>query len=236
MKIKGLQKFTLIDYPQKLACTIFIAGCNFFCPFCHNSELVCPEKIEQIREIPEQEIFDFLKQRKKFLEGVCITGGEPTLNKEIIDFVQKIKKLGYSVKIDTNGSNPTVIESLLKRGLIDYVAMDIKAPKNRYLEITRSGIGENVGDLIEQSIALLRNSNIDFEFRTTVVPELLNKEDILEIAKWIKGSRRYYLQNFIGAKTVDPYFESVKPYPDDYLVEIRNSIAPFFEVCEIRNI
>lgn len=236
MKIKGLQKFTLIDYPQKLACTIFIAGCNFFCPFCHNSELVCPEKIEENREIPEQEIFDFLKQRKKFLEGVCITGGEPTLNKEIIDFVQKIKKLGYLVKIDTNGSNPKIIESLLKRGLVDYIAMDVKAPKNRYLEITRSSIGENVSDLIEQSMVLLRNSDIDFEFRTTIVPELLNKEDILEIAKWIKGSKRYYIQNFIGSKTVDPYFENVKSYPDDYLVEIRNSIAPFFEVCEIRNI
>jgi pyruvate formate lyase activating enzyme len=236
MKIKALQKFTLIDFPHKLACTVFLAGCNFFCPFCHNPELVCPEKIDENKEISLEEFFDFLKQRKNFLEGVCITGGEPTLSKEIVDFVKKIKKLGYSVKIDTNGSNPEIIDYLLKNHLVDYIAMDVKAPKDRYPEITRSVLGENVSDLVEQSMALLKNSDIDFEFRTTIVPELLNKEDILEIAKWIKGSRRYYIQNFIGSKTVDPYFENVKSYPDSYLVEIRNSIAPFFEVCEIRNI
>jgi len=232
MRIKGLQKFTLIDYPGKLACTIFTAGCNFLCPFCHNSELVCEKEIGNIKDISEQEIFAFLEERKGFLDGVCITGGEPTINKEIIDFIQKIKDIGYLVKLDTNGSNPKILEKLLKRNSVDYVAMDIKAPRGRYSEIVCRDIDE---ETIDKSINLLKNSTIDFEFRTTVVPELLDKKDILEITNWIRGSKKYYLQKFIGHKTIDPRFENVKEYSDDYLIEIRNSISPFFEICEIRN-
>jgi len=233
MKIGGIQKFTLVDYPRKLGCTIFTAGCNFLCPFCHNSELVVPEKIKQLKLIPEEEVFSFLKERKKYLEGVCITGGEPTIHEDLPDFIKKIKEIGYLVKLDTNGSNPAMLQELIMARLINYVAMDLKAPKERYPEV----VGREIDvSLIEESVKLLLNSNIDYEFRTTLVPNLLSKEDILKIAQWIKGAKKYYLQQFSGRKTIDPEFEKLKPYPDEYLLEIQKAISPLFETCQVRNL
>jgi len=233
MEIGGLQKVTLIDYPGKIACTVFVVGCNFRCPFCYSSELVIPEKIENQPRIKEADFFDFLKERQGLLEGVVICGGEPTINKDLPAFIKKIKKYNYLVKLDTNGSNPSMLAKLIKAKLIDYVAMDIKAPQKKYCEA--AGRKVNVLD-IEKSINILKNSKIEYEFRTTVVPGLLEKKDIIEIAKWIGPGGKYFLQNFRPEKTLNPAFEKIRPYKDDYLLEIKKAIEPFFDICKIRGI
>ena len=231
MQICGLQKLTLIDFPGCLAATVFLCGCNFRCPWCYSRELVLPEEIKKQPEISEKELFSFLKERKRLLEGVVICGGEPTIHKELPGLVKKIKKLGYLVKLDTNGSNPKMIKKLIEDKLIDYVAMDVKLPKNKYPKIFKGGVKiEN----IEESIKILKEGKIDYEFRTTVVPTILDKEDIIKIAKWLSPAKKYYLQNFRAEKTIDPKFEKIKPYPDKYLLEIQKTVAPFFEICEVR--
>jgi len=231
MKIGGLQKLTLIDYPGRLAATIFLCGCNFHCPWCYSSELVLPEKIKNQPKISEKEFFDFLKERKTLLEGLVLCGGEPTYHKELPDLIKKIKKLGFLVKLDTNGSNPKMIKKLIDNKLIDYVAMDVKLPKERYPKI----YGKRVKiKNIEESIKILKEGKIDGEFRTTIVPKILQKEDILKIARWISPAKKYFLQNFRPEKTVDPKFEKIKPYPQEYLLEIQKAISPFFEICQIR--
>lgn len=242
MEIGGLQKLTLIDYPGKLACTVFLLGCNFKCPWCYSAELVLPEKIEKQQIIPEKYFFDFLKERKELLDGVVICGGEPTIQTELVDFIKKIKKLGYFVKLDTNGSNPNLLESLIKQKLIDYVAVDIKAPKEKYLQmagISQEGLGGNffkgkMLEYLEKSIKILKAGEIDYEFRTTIVPNVLEKKDILEIARWIGPAKKYFLQSFRPEKTIDPKFENITPYPEEYLLDIKEAISPFFEQCQIR--
>lgn len=235
MKIGGLQKLTLIDYPDKLACTVFLCGCNFRCPSCYSSELVLPEKQEKLPEVSEKSFFDFLKERKGQLEGVTICGGEPTINPELPRFCKAIKRLGYKVKLDTNGSHPQVLKDLIEKSLVDYVAMDVKAPKRKYPKVI--GFQECTANYllnnIEKSIELLKKSNIDYEFRTTATP-LLRKDDILKIAQWLKPAKRYVLQNFRPEKTVDPSFENRKPRPDEFLLAIQKAIAPFFDICQVR--
>ena len=165
------------------------------------------------------------------LEGIVICGGEPTIHNDLPNFIKKIKRLGYLVKLDTNGSNPKILKSLIDKKLIDYVAMDIKAPKEKYAKVTGKKINfKNV----EESIKILKESEIDYEFRTTIVPGLLKKEDVLKIVHWISPTKKYFLQNFRAEKTIDSKFEKVKPYPTKYLLEIKKAISPFFEVCQIR--
>jgi len=236
MKIGGLQKLTLIDFPGHLAATVFLMGCNFRCPFCYSSELVLPERIKNQPTISQKEFFSFLKQRKGLLEGVVICGGEPTINKNLPVFVKKIKKLGYLIKLDTNGSNPKILKHLIGRKLIDYVAMDIKAPKEKYTQVigTSGARKANVLKKVEKSINILKESGIEYEFRTTVVPGLLGKKDILKIAHWIKPAKKYYLQNFKGEKTIDLGFENLRPYSEEYLLEIQQAVSPFFDTCQVR--
>lgn len=231
MLIGGLQKLTLIDYPGKLACTVFLAGCDFRCPWCYSPEVVLPERIVEQAKISEREFFNFLKSKKGLLEGVVICGGEPCLNKELPEFAENIKKLNYSVKLDTNGSFPEMLRHLVNEKLIDYVAMDIKAPKEKYELLTGRKI--NIKN-IEKSVAILLEGKIDCEFRTTVIPGLLKKQDIIKIAKWISGAKKYYLQNFRPEKTLNSEFEKLKPYSSRYLLGIQKAISPFFEVCQIR--
>ena len=231
MQIGGLQKITLIDYPGRIAATVFLIGCDFKCPWCYSSELVLPEKIKKQPKISEKEFFKFLKERKALLEGATICGGEPSINKDLPQFCKKIKKAGYLVKLDTNGSNPKMLKKLIDEKLIDYVAMDIKLPREKYQKILGRKI--KIED-IEKSVKILKEGKVDYEFRTTVVPTILTKEDILKIAKWISGAKRYYLQNFRPEKTIDPKFEKIKPYPQEYLLEIQKAISPFFEVCQVR--
>jgi len=232
MQIGGLQKLTLIDYPGRLAATVFLCGCNFHCRFCYNSELVLPQKIKIQPKISEKCFFDFLKSRQGLIEGICLTGGEPTINKDLPDFIKKIKKLKYLVKIDTNGSNPKMLKNLINKKLVDYIALDVKSPREKYNKICKKRV--NIKN-IERSIKLLQENKVEYEFRTTVTPSLLEKEDILKIARWISPAKKYYLQNFRPEKTIDPKFEKIKPYPQEYLLEIQRAIAPFFEICQVRS-
>ena len=192
MLIAGLNKTTLLDYPGHVAATIFTGACNFRCPFCHNAGLVLtPSSAEMYSE---EDVFSFLKKRRNVLQGVCITGGEPTLQVDLPDFILKVKELGYSVKLDTNGYKPEVLEDLLQAGLLDYVAMDIKNSPSKY-ELT-AGVGLEF-QKIQKSVELLKSSKINYEFRTTVIKEFHTLEDLCEIGKWIKGCPKYYLQQFV---------------------------------------
>ncbi len=203
MRIGGLQKTTLIDYPGKIAATVFLSGCNFRCPWCYNPELVLPEKIKKSPKISERDFFNFLEEKKGLLEGVVICGGEPTINEDLLKFCRKIKKLGFLVKLDTNGSNPKMLKKLLDNHSIDYVAMDVKTPlKNLH---------------IKKSVEILKQGKIDYEFRTTVVPTIHTKENIIQIAKKIAPARKYYLQNFRPEKTIDPKFKKIKPFSQKQL-------------------
>lgn len=195
MKIKGLQKTTLLDFPGKLACTVFTGGCNFRCPFCHNASLVL--HAGEMEEISEEAFFDYLNKRRGMLDGVCITGGEPTLCPDLENFIKKIKDIGLAVKLDTNGTAPTVLKRLLDSNLLDYVAMDIKNSKEKYA--LTSGIENLDINNIEESVNFLLSDSVDYEFRTTVVDVFHNTQDIEKIAMWIGGAKRYFLQNFVDS-------------------------------------
>lgn len=201
MNIHGLNKTTLLDYPGHVACTVFCGHCNFRCPFCHNADLVLNPSSQPC--IPEDEFFAFLQKRRNTLEGVCITGGEPTLQNDLTDFIRRIKEQGLLVKLDTNGYRPEILHNLMEENLIDYVAMDIKSSKEGYAR----AIGITNPDLaaVETSVSLLMKGNIPYEFRTTVVKELHSREDFLAIAEWIKGCRAYYLQPYTESEAVLHY-------------------------------
>lgn len=199
MRIQGLNKTTLLDYPEHVAATVFTGGCNFRCPFCHNAGLVLwPEAGEGIAE---EEVLGFLQKRKGLLQGVCITGGEPTLQPDLPAFIQKVKELGYLVKLDTNGYRPEVLRGLLEGKLLDYVAMDIKASKENYARA--AGVCNMDLSQIEESVALLKSSGIPYEFRTTVVKGIHCMAEFEEIGKWLAGSRAYYLQAYREDENVD---------------------------------
>lgn len=191
MILKGLQKTTLLDFPEKVACTVFTGGCNMRCPFCHNASLVISPS--ENSDISEKEFFEFLSKRKNILDGVCITGGEPLLQRDIEDFMKKIRDMGFALKLDTNGSYPDRLRSIIDKGLVDYVAMDIKNSKEKY-PLT-AGVDIDISK-ISESISLLLKDKIPFEFRTTVVKELHTPEDIVSISEWISGAKAYFLQSF----------------------------------------
>ena len=188
MIIKSINKTTLLDYPGKVAATIFLAGCNMNCSFCHNKDLI---RMDESNSISKIELFEFLEKRKNELDGVCITGGEPTLNSDLLSLIKDIKNLGYLVKLDTNGTNPDMVSYLINEKLVDYIAMDIKTSFEHYKEITNSN--NNVQDIIK-SVDIIRNSNVDHEFRTTVISDI-KLDDLVSIAKYISPSK-YYLQEF----------------------------------------
>jgi pyruvate formate lyase activating enzyme len=230
MLIGGIQTLTLIDYPGAIAATIFTLGCNFRCRFCHNPELVLMKK--DTASLKEEEVFEFLQSRKEFLDGVCITGGEPTIHKDLPEFIKKIKDLNLKVKLDTNGSNFTMLKDLIENKLIDYVAMDIKGPWEKYDKITNGKVDVSQ---IKKSAAYLLKNLVEYEFRSTILPSLHTKKDIIEIAQQIKGARKFYLQQFKPfAKMVDERFKSARPYKQKDLIKIKNKIKPWFEVCRIR--
>lgn len=192
MLISGLQKLTLLDYPGRVACTVFTGGCNFRCPFCHNAPLVLPEQLAQ--DTDEEQVLSFLKKRVGVLDGMAITGGEPLLHKDIGDFLAKVKALGYQIKLDTNGSFPELLMELVKAGLVDRVAMDIKNAPACYGET--AGVAGLDLAAIERSKDFLLSGAVDYEFRTTVVKGLHDEERLKEAARWISGAREYYLQQF----------------------------------------
>ena len=194
MLIKGLQKLTLLDYPTKTACTIFTGGCNFRCPFCHNASLVID--VNEGEKYETEEVLSFLKKRQGLLDGVCVTGGEPLLQKDIKEFLGNIKSMGYAVKLDTNGYSPDRLIDIVEEKLVDYVAMDIKNCKEKYSLTT--GIDIDISK-IEKSVDFIMNCGIDYEFRTTVVKEYHTLSDIESIAKWISGAKGYFLQSFVDS-------------------------------------
>lgn len=212
MKIHGLQKMTLLDFPGNVACTVFLGGCDFRCPYCHNFELV-DGSAEPIME--EEEFFAFLEKRKGILDGVCVTGGEPCLRKDLPDFIRRIKFLGYKVKLDTNGNHPDMVKELVDAGLIDYVAMDIKNSPEKYPMTAGLSQSYNYQDAVlgaqstrfdiehvRQTVALLLESRVDYEFRTTVVGEYHDEADFKAIGQWIGGAKKYFLQQYTPRDTV----------------------------------
>ena len=205
MKICGLNKTTMLDYPGRLAATVFLGGCNFCCPFCHNGPLViAPEKAGSISE---QEILKFLEKRRGILEGVCITGGEPTIYKELPRFLLSVRKLGYQIKLDTNGTNPGMVKELEREGLIDMVAMDIKAAPDNY--IRAAGVQNPSMEAVFETADYLLHGQLDYEFRTTAVKGFHTREDFMQIGKWIKGAKAYFLQSYRESQEVlCPGFES----------------------------
>jgi len=215
MKILGLQKQSLIEYPGRISAVVFLGGCNLRCQYCYVPHLVLPKEIKKQKEIPQKEIFSFLKERKKFLEAVAVSGGEPTVHKELPNFIKKIKKLSYLVELETNGTNPKILKYLIDKNLVDYVAMDIKHRLDdfkRYKEITGNVLTKKMFENIKNSVKILISGKVNYEFRTTIMKEFHKPKDILEICKQIQGAKIYYLQNYqknqtISGKTFTPFEE-----------------------------
>ena len=229
MKIHGLQKMTLLDYPGKVACTVFLGGCDMRCPFCHNAELIdgsAPAVME------EEELLAFLEKRKGLLEGVAVTGGEPLLRPDIIQLAEKIRDLGYPLKLDTNGTHPDRLREMISRGLAAYVAMDIKNSPDRYAQTA----GLDMLDLgpVRESVSILMEGNTDYEFRTTTVAELHDADSFREIGKWIRGARRYFLQKFTDRDTVP--FGGFHAPTDDQMREYAGIVREFVPFVGLRGI
>jgi pyruvate formate lyase activating enzyme len=230
MNIGGFQKLSLLDYPNKISVIIWTAGCNLLCPFCYNKELFSKE----INLIKEEEVLNFLKKRIGKIEALSISGGEPLLQDDILLFLKKVKNLNYLVKIDTNGTFPKKLKNIIDENLVDYISMDIKAPKNKYN--TLCGKKVNINN-IQKSIDIIINSSKEYEFKTTIIPNLLDKNDLIGIAKWIKGADRFYLQQFKNEiPLLSKEFEMIKPYSIEYLNEINKEIKPYFKKCSIRGV
>lgn len=227
LKFYGLETLSLVDLDGKLSCTIFTSGCNFKCLFCHNKDLVLQKNIQ---EIPFEEILDFLKLRKNMLDAVCITGGEPTIHADLEEKLADIKKLGYYIKLDTNGTNPDMLVDLYKKGLIDYVAMDIKNTLSKYNKTTDI-MHINLLN-IQKSVNFLKSSGIDYEFRTTIVNELHNIDDIIEIGKWLNGSKRYFLQKFVNNNNC--ISNNLHEVPYQIATNFKNAIKDNFIKVELR--
>ena len=230
MRIGGLQKLTLLDYPGKVACTVFLSGCNLRCPYCHNPALVLPEQ-SNAPGMPESEVFAFLEQRKGKLDGICITGGEPTLQPELPGFLEKLRGLGYAIKLDTNGTNPGMLNGLLHDGILNYVAMDIKNSPPRYAETCG---GADVLSKVRESADLLLNSPTDYEFRTTVCKPLHTEKEMEEIGRWLRGAKRYFLQPFVD--TGDLVSGGVQAHTQDELARLRQAVLPDIPNTQLRGI
>jgi pyruvate formate lyase activating enzyme len=227
--IKGLEKLSVIDYPGKTCAVLFLAGCNFRCPYCQNPDLIrSPAKLP---DIPEQEVLDLLRERRKWLDGICITGGEPCLHRGLPEFIRKARKEGFLVKLDTNGSNPGMLKELITEGLLDYVAMDIKAPPGRYGEVAKAEV--DVED-VRKSAELIMKSGVGYEFRTTVIPGLIKEKDMRGIGEWLKGADRFYIQQFVAKITLDKAFEKEKAYSQDDLKRLAEVAGDYFKRVGVR--
>lgn len=230
MLINGFQKLTILDYPGKVACIVFTPGCNFRCPFCHNASLVT--HIDKETYIDVDEVLTYLKKRQGLLDGVVITGGEPLLQDGIEEFIAEIKSLGYAVKLDTNGSFPEKLISIVEKGLVDYVAMDIKNSKDKY----GMTVGVENFDItpIEKSVDFLKQGKVDYEFRTTIVKDFHTLEDIQDIVVWLKGAHKYFLQNFVDSG--DLITDGLEPVSALLLKEMKEKATEFIPSVEIRGI
>lgn len=230
MNIANYQKLTLIDYPGKVATTVFTVGCSFRCSFCHNPELVLSSQFP-VQQDKEEEFFEFLENRKGKLEAVCITGGEPTIQSDIIEFIRKIKSKAFLVKLDSNGTRPDVLKKIIDEGIVDYIAMDIKNSPEKYSETV--GLQADI-ERVKLSVKMIMSSGIDYEFRTTVVPGLHSEEDFEKIADWIDGARAYYIQEYRDMKILDPNLKKKTQGKTIDLDKIKNKIEGKFGKMEIR--
>lgn len=233
MRITGIQKLTLLDYPGAVACTIFTGGCNFRCPFCHNALLVDPERVREEGELPMEDVMEFLKKRRGVLDGVAITGGEPLLHSDMPEFLRQIKALGYRIKLDTNGSNPELLRQILEEKLVDRVAMDIKNSPGLYAET----IGRDDIDIsaIEKSKDMLLNGDTEYEFRTTVVKGLHTKESLEKAAEWIKGAKEYYLQQFKDSGDLVKG-EGLSAFDGPEMHELCDAVKKIVPAAEVRGV
>lgn len=226
--IGGIQKTTLLDFPEKIASIVFTQGCNFHCGYCHNPDLI---NFKQRENLTTNEFFEFLGTRKNKLDGVVITGGEPTLQSGLYDFIKEIKNLDFAVKLDTNGTNPDILEKLINDNLLDYIAMDIKAPMEKYSEITGTKINtEN----ISKSISLILNNSVDYEFRTTVIKTQLSFDDFDKIGQLISGAKKYYLQKFVPSNIYDKKLMTSETYSDEEFKELCQKLKKYVNHIDYR--
>ncbi|MBE6674825.1 MAG: anaerobic ribonucleoside-triphosphate reductase activating protein [Ruminococcaceae bacterium] len=228
MIIGGFQKMTMLDYPGKIACTIFTYGCNFKCPFCHNRRLV----LEEATPFTEEEILSYLNKRRGVLDGVCISGGEPMLQGDLFDFIKKVKDLGLLVKLDTNGYFPEKLKHAIDNGLVDYVAMDIKNCREKY-GLTAGNDKIDISN-IEKSVEILKQGRVDYEFRTTVTKELHTPADFVKIGEWLCGAKRYYIQNFVDSGNLIENTSS--PLDLQGLNALLNAVLPYVESSSLRGV
>lgn len=224
----GLEKCTLIDYPGKVACMVYTIGCNLRCPYCHNPELV-DETVET--KISEKEVLGFLSRRKGMLDGLVITGGEPTIHDDLLQFMKKVKKLGFLVKLDSNGTRPDILKEAIRKKLVDYIAMDIKSPMSKYSQTVARPVDVVA---IRKSIQIIMSSNIKYEFRTTVIKALIALEDFHEIGREIRGAQGYFLQKFIPTKILNPQFKKKVTYSDEEFKSFQKIMNTYVTFCGIR--
>ena len=232
MKVTGIQKLTLLDYPGVVACTVFTAGCNFRCPFCHNAMLVLPEQIDN-ECLTDDEVFGFLQKRRGVLDGVAVTGGEPLLHADMPEFLARVKEMGYKIKLDTNGSNPELLSEIVKNKLVDRVAMDIKNAPEEYART----IGLESFDIapVERSKEMLLSGETDYEFRTTVVKGIHTKESLIGAAKWIEGAKEYYLQQFKDSgNLILP--DGLEAYDEKQMHALADAVRDYVPTVEVRGV
>ncbi len=233
IRIKGFIQNSLLDWEGKIVSTLYTPYCNFRCPYCQNSGLVLNP--DQYETVSFETIADYLSKNKSWVDGICLTGGEPCFFEDLLDFIKRIHDMGTQVKLDTNGTFPDMLRKVLEMGIVDYVAMDIKGPLDFQAYSRSAGIRN--GKLLEkvkETIKLIMNSGVDYEFRTTVVPTLHEEADIIKIAKYIEGARKFALQNFSNRETLDPEFEKIKPYDIAQLKEMSKSASSFVKECLVR--
>jgi len=224
VKIKGLQKTSLIDYPGKICTIVFLGGCKFRCPYCQNPDLVL--KLESIPDIEEREVLELLRKREKWIDGVCISGGEPTIHEDLPVFIEKIKGMGFLVKLDTNGINPGMLRGLVEKKLLDYIAMDIKAPLEDYEKVAKIGVDV---EKIRESVEIVKKSGVVHEFRSTIMPALHTKESVVKMASQISGGEVFYLQQFRNMSTLDPAFKKEKSFSENELEDLRKECEKYIK-------
>lgn len=237
MTFKGWQKTSLIEYPGKIATVLFTGGCNFRCPFCYNADLV--QRPGELSDLPEESVLRYLRINRELYQALVISGGEPTLNEATPEFLAEVKALGLCTGLETNGTNPDMIERLLEEGLVDYVAMDVKAPITWPAYQKAAGLAEGDQDWIEKiraTLELLKMTKVEIELRCTLVPKIHNREDLLYLARQLQGHRRFVLQQFVPERALDPLYRDESPFSAETLREFRGQIADLFGSCEVRGI